>query len=123
MIKILLISVLLASTRVICPTTLHTAAGSPAITTAMSVVTNTLTVAASGSFPTAGTVITWSRAPLGTIYTIAGSSIPTADQVITRAFAVGFSDQVATAAGVNGFIGGISLGPGATTAVSNILSA
>lgn len=122
MIKVLLLAVLLASTSVICPTTLHVAAGT-AVASGTTTITNTLTVAASGSFPAAGTVITWSRTPSGTIYTITGASIPTADQVISRGFAVGFSDQAATTTGVNGFVGGLAVGAGTTPAIANILPA
>jgi hypothetical protein len=120
MIKVLLLAVLLASTSVICPTTLHVAAGT-AVASGTTTITNTLTVAASGSFPAAGAVITWSRAT--TTFTITGASIPAADQAISRGFAVGFSDQAATTMGVNGFVGGLAVGAGTTPAVANILPA
>jgi hypothetical protein len=120
MIKVLLLTVLLASTSVICPTTLHVAAGT-AVASGTTTITNTLTVAASGSFPAAGTMITWSRTM--NTFTIAGSAIPAADQVISRGIAVGFSDQAATTMGINGFVGGLAVGAGTTPAVANILPA
>jgi hypothetical protein len=122
MIKLLVLSILLRSTLITCPSVFYIGTTLPIQSGTLPSITNTWTLASIGTsvFPSALAVFTWTRS--GTVYTIGSSSITSSEHLGGRAFAVGFGDQMATTSGVNGFVGGLSLGVAAGHGPANVVA-
>jgi hypothetical protein len=112
MIKVLILSMLIASTSVICPAmTINSNTATPIPNTATPIV-NTLTlIAATGgpALPSGASVITWSKNTNNEY--IFNWTAPAVDFTANKAYFAGLGDVAASISGVNGFLGGFFTGP------------